>query len=347
MKKIRKKIKKYYLLITFILASFQAMAQDVSIKAFLPYWHHAVVQLSIDGKVVHKDSIRNDIYSYSGSAGEIKQATLEIKRKNKTATFLALFIEPGLIKIRDEGQRIVAYGTPINDAFYKLNKSFDSMALLQKNLHSNEIMLFKRKLAESYIFKHPASLISHRLLNDYFYLNNDANDTVYYSLFQSLDESIKYSYRAKKIRDEVEKRYATAVGRKAAFLQLLNLENNLIPLYETGVYTLINFWASWCVSCKKEFPALAEIYTKHKANALTIVSVSLDESKLAWKNALKKTNLPRKQLTDFRGWYGGVAARFGVKSIPNNFLLDKNGIIVGKNLSVEQLNKQLSQIFPD
>jgi phosphoribosylcarboxyaminoimidazole (NCAIR) mutase len=65
----------------------QIIAQDVSIKAFLPYWHHAVVQLTVDGKPVHKDSIQNDIYSYTGKTGEIKLATLEIKKKNNTATF--------------------------------------------------------------------------------------------------------------------------------------------------------------------------------------------------------------------------------------------------------------------
>lgn len=77
-------------------------AQSVSIKAFLPYWHNAVVQLIIDGQRVHIDSIHNDIYSYTGKIEGTKQGSFEIKRKNIT-TFLSLFIEPGVIKIRDEG----------------------------------------------------------------------------------------------------------------------------------------------------------------------------------------------------------------------------------------------------
>jgi len=123
------------------------------------------------------------------------------------------------------------------------------------------------------------------------------------------------------------------------------LENKLSSLYETGNYTLINFWASWCVPCKKEFPALEEIY-KHDSNQITIVGVSLDENKIAWTSAVQKAKLPWKQLSDLRGWYSGVAYTFGIKGIPNNFLLDRNGIIIGKNLSIEQLKKLLSQIFP-
>jgi thiol-disulfide isomerase/thioredoxin len=330
--------------LAFLQVIVQAQAQSVSIKAFLPYWHNAVVQLTIDGKRVHIDSFHNDVYSYTGKIEGTKQGTFEIKRKNIT-TFLSLFIEPGVIKIRDEGQRLVAYGTPLNDAFFQLNHSIDSLALLQKNLRFNELKHYKRKLAETYIQHHPASPISLKLLNDYFYLDNEANDTVYYSLFHSLDASLKNSYPAKKIREEAAQRYATATGRVAPFLQLLNLENKLSSLYETGSYTLIIFWGSWCVPCKKEFPALEEIY-KHDSNQITIVSVSLDEDKIAWKSAVQKAKLPWKQLSDLKGWYKGVAYTFGIKAIPNNFLLDKNGIIIGKNLSIEQLNSLISQIFP-
>lgn len=102
--------------LAFLQVIVQAQAQSVSIKAFLPYWHNAVVQLTIDGKRVHIDSFHNDVYSYTGKIEGTKQGTFEIKRKNIT-TFLSLFIEPGVIKIRDEGQRLVAYGTPLNDAF--------------------------------------------------------------------------------------------------------------------------------------------------------------------------------------------------------------------------------------
>ena len=114
-----------------------------------------------------------------------------------------------------------------------------------------------------------------------------------------------------------------------------------------GKYVLVDFWASWCGPCRAENPNVVKAYQKYKDKGFTVLGVSLDgeSTKIAWLKAIDKDGLAWTQVSDLKGWKNEVAKLYDIKSIPQNFLIDPNGVIVGKNLRGDELNKKLASIF--
>jgi thiol-disulfide isomerase/thioredoxin len=130
------------------------------------------------------------------------------------------------------------------------------------------------------------------------------------------------------------------IGQKAPELAYANPEGKVLKLSEInkGRYVLIDFWASWCRPCRMSNPGLVKMYGeyankkfKNAANGFTILNVSLDQSKDAWIAAIKQDGLiwPN-HMSDLGGWQSAGAAKYGVQYIPQAFLIDPNGNIIGK-----------------
>lgn len=112
-----------------------------------------------------------------------------------------------------------------------------------------------------------------------------------------------------------------------------------------GKYVFIDFWASWCAPCRKEHHALIRIYESFKTKDFEILSVSLDSDKTSWETAVIKDHLSWTQVSDLKGQLNEIAVLYGIQSIPANFLIDPKGVIIGKNLTSEQLNEALENLL--
>ncbi len=102
-----------------------------------------------------------------------------------------------------------------------------------------------------------------------------------------------------------------------------------------GQIVLLDFWASWCGPCRKQNPDLVKIYEQFKGSGFTIFSVSLDQKKEDWMAAIQKDHLDWpmhvSELTPDK-WGSKTAETYKVEAIPTNYLLDKQGKIIAKNL---------------
>lgn len=98
-------------------------------------------------------------------------------------------------------------------------------------------------------------------------------------------------------------------------------------------YTLIDFWASWCGPCRKQNSDLKTLANKH-SDKLSVVSVSFDDDKKSWKDAVKKDGIFWKQYIAVDGFDSEISAYYGITSLPFNILVDKEGKIIATNIDI-------------
>ena len=95
---------------------------------------------------------------------------------------------------------------------------------------------------------------------------------------------------------------------------------------------LVDFWASWCVWCRKENPNVRAVYDEFKDKGFDVISVSVDTKDEAWRKALDEDKPTWAQVVDYRGTKDGLYKWYGLNGIPAIFLVDGNGIIIAKKL---------------
>ena len=112
-----------------------------------------------------------------------------------------------------------------------------------------------------------------------------------------------------------------------------------------GKYVLIDFWASWCTPCREAKPRLRDIYDTYRPHGFEIYGVSLDRTQNQWLRGIEEDSLTWTQVSDLRFWSSPVVSLYNVESIPYSVLIDPEGRIIHKDLSVSELENILAGIF--
>ena len=335
-----------------VILSLQTIAQDVTIS----------------GKVTNysgKDSLHLQIFS-SQTPVEIsifvdKDGKFSKTITNTATSFAKLFFYPEdyilLIVSPKEKISITANyqklsennsidGSPHTQLWNSNNKEllkFNQEAQIKKEIYEKQVDSIEKKKMEyivSFIKKNPTSLASLAVIEM-------LDISMYSDIYEYLDSSLLTVHKNNPIVDNfhnsVKQIMFLKEGSLAPDIILMDKNGKQITLSSLrGKVVLIDFWASWCRPCRMEIPNLKIAYSKYNSKGFEIYSVSVDNDRSAWLQAVETEAMPWSNVHDAEKTYGTM---YNVTSIPNTLLIDKEGKIVAKNVRGSSLEEYLGQML--
>lgn len=233
---------------------------------------------------------------------------------------------------------------------------------------SNEIVesinQYKRSIGD-FVMENPRSFASYYALfltlsDETMVLNvMDKQDQVYFAtIATSLNLLYPESARVKQLYDYVLN--VKTEQRKARMFEILaNAEGSGLPEIKEkdvngneialtslkGKVVLLSFWASWDNTSRRENQNLKRIYQKYKGKGFEIYQVGLERSRVLWENALIQDEIPWISVTDLKYTDSFPARIYNVQQIPANYLISREGEIIGKDLFGNRLDEKLKEIL--
>ncbi|SFH33943.1 TlpA disulfide reductase family protein [Pedobacter insulae] len=328
----------------------------------------------------HQDSVAivNGNFKFSGDMSGISYARMAIGRSGKgkgysiyvekdviylyfSADKMVLNAKDSLINATITGSKIndeyIAYnnliGGTIMDLTKAVNEEFNSLSEDEKKdslIVADVNARYLKKIADR-----NAKMIKFAkdFPNSYFAvvaLSEGAGSKVNVAEIKPIFDALNPSLKANDIGKEIEQRInsvnITKVGAMAPVFTQNDVNGKPISLGDLkGKTVLVEFWASWCGPCRAENPNLVKQYETYKSKGFEILSVSLDNEKALWLQAIKQDGLNWLHVSDLKGWNNEVGRLYGVRAVPASILVGPDGKIIANNLRGESLNDKLAEIM--
>lgn len=224
--------------------------------------------------------------------------------------------------------------------YSQLLEKNDTVGLSKLGLIFDSLKLDDIQKSRNYFKSNPSNLLS--LFSFSRYTTFYANYADIEADFNLLPDWAKNSPEGQKILSKINGAKQTKLNSKAPDFSQSSSNGDEVKLEMfQGKYIFLDFWASWCAPCRKEHPELKKIYNTFKDKNFDIISISLDTERENWLRAIVKDNITWTQISDLKGQQNDIAVKYGVQSIPANFLIDPFGTIIAINLSPQKLEQEL------
>ena len=168
--------------------------------------------------------------------------------------------------------------------------------------------------------------------------------------YDSTSNEVKDHQMGRMMKKKIAQFNATDIGAVAPNFSGPTPDGGELELHKSlKKLTLVDFWASWCKPCRIENPNIVSIYNDYKDKGFHVIGVSLDRQnqEQKWLDAIEEDQLTWDHVSHLKFWKEPIAVQYGVRSIPQAYLLDEDGVIVGKNLRGNQLREKVAELLEE
>ena len=353
-------MRKIILLLLVCLAGFanaQEITKTFAIKGQVEGDYKDYIYLRTSGKDNIKDSclVVDNKFAFSGKLANAAQATLTLK---PTSTIASFFIDNNPVEMTIAASSFLNGQEIINDIEIKNIKGSKVQELMtdvdvyQKTIEKSDL---PKEEKNKKIYKKYYEIITgnqNYSVLDFVVLKSKKSGLLSADQITQLSSIVSNGKKMEVVKDTMTIKNKVllseklAIGKKMEGFSLPNQNDKKVAINDfKGKFVLIDFWATWYKPTRVNNIELVKIYEKYKKLNLEIVSISIDTYAGNWKKAIIQDQMSWTNLIDVNGWQGKIVKQFGIKGIPLNILLDKEGTILAVNLTGDLLLEKLEHFL--